>query len=275
MADGFDLLADETRASIVRELAVARREDPQNQAVPFAELRKRVGATDSGRFNYHLGKIRGHFVEAVDDGYRLSVVGMRAAAAVLGGEFGDQPSRDPVTLEERCLRCGNDLVARYEDGLLQVGCGNHHGFADSVPPAMVEDRSLREAVSVFDTKLRREVGMARDGACPLCQGELSWSVIREPDEAPVDFVYAAECERCGHHLGVLPGLLVLDHPAVVAAYRDAGIDVREEHLWTIDCCVPGAADIEQTDPFHVSIEAGPTDDQRFLLDDTGCIVEEP
>lgn len=91
MVDGFDLLADETRASIVRELAVARREDPQNQAVPFAELRKRVGATDSGRFNYHLGKVRSHFVVATDDGYRLSVVGMRAAAAVLGGEFGDQP----------------------------------------------------------------------------------------------------------------------------------------------------------------------------------------
>jgi hypothetical protein len=275
MVDGFDLLADETRASIVRELAVARREDPQNQAVPFAELRKRIGATDSGRFNYHLGKVRGHFVAATDDGYRLSVVGIRAAAAVLGGEFGDQPTRDPVTLEDTCLRCGNDLVARYDDGLLEVGCGNHHGFADSVPPAMVEDRSLREAVDAFDTKLRREVGMARDGACPLCQGAMSWSVVHDPEEAPVEFVYAAECERCGHHLGVLPGLLVLDHPAVVAAYRSAGVDVRAERVWTIDCCVPGAADVARTDPFSAALDAGPNEDLHFRLDETASVVDGP
>ncbi|WP_449271463.1 DUF7351 domain-containing protein [Halobacterium bonnevillei] len=91
----------------------------------------------------------------------------------------------------------------------------------------------------------------------------------------MDFVYVPECGRCGHHLGVPVGLLVLEHPAVVAAYRDAGVDVRERPFWTIDCCVPGAATLVSEDPVRVGIDAGPNGDIRFRLDDNARVVEGP
>ncbi|MFB6270522.1 MAG: winged helix-turn-helix domain-containing protein [Halobacterium sp.] len=275
-SDGFDLLADETRAAILRALAERRQARPRDPSLSFSELRERVGASDSGRFNYHLGKLRGHFVTSSEDGYELSAVGVRAAGSVLGGAFENPPSRDPVTLEDDCGRCGDGLEARYEDGLLRVACGNGHGFADAVPPAAVEDHGLADAVDLLDGKLRGDVALARRGACPLCQGSMTWSLERDlGEDAPVDFVYVPECGRCGHHLGVPTGMLVLDHPAVVAAYHEAGVDVRERPFWTIDCCVPGAADLAATDPVRVAVDAGPDGDLTFVLDDAATVVDAP
>lgn len=274
--DGFDLLADETRAAIVRTLAEARREAPGEPELSFSELRKRVGASDSGRFNYHLGKLRGHFVTEDEAGYSLSAVGVRAAGSIMGGEFDNPPEREPEQLGDDCGRCGDPLVAGYENGLLTVSCGNGHGFADAVPPATVEEHSLEGAVRTFDAKLRGDVALARRGGCPLCHGSMSWSLHRDlNDDAPVDFVYTPECSRCGQRLGVPVGLLVVDHPAVVAAYHEGGVDLRERPFWTIDCCVPGAADLVSEDPVRVSIDAGPEGDQRFLLNDSAEVVDAP
>ncbi|WP_449404315.1 DUF7347 domain-containing protein [Halalkalicoccus subterraneus] len=41
----------------------------------FADLRRRVGVEDSGRFRYHLKQLRGDFVEKANDGYRLTYAG--------------------------------------------------------------------------------------------------------------------------------------------------------------------------------------------------------
>lgn len=74
LADSFDLLADETRLRIVRVLLAA-----EPQALRFSELRDRAGVRDTGRFNYHLGRLRGPFVEKREDGYVLTPVGRRLA----------------------------------------------------------------------------------------------------------------------------------------------------------------------------------------------------
>lgn len=69
----FRLLSDETRLAIVTALADAA------EPVCFSTLRGRVGAADSGRFNYHLGKLRGTLVTKRADGYVLTPAGERAA----------------------------------------------------------------------------------------------------------------------------------------------------------------------------------------------------
>jgi hypothetical protein len=66
----FSLLADETRLGLVRELAAA------DGPVGFADLYSRVGLSDTGRFNYHLGKLRGTMVEkTAGSGYVLTDAG--------------------------------------------------------------------------------------------------------------------------------------------------------------------------------------------------------
>jgi DNA-binding transcriptional ArsR family regulator len=54
----------------------------------FSTLRSRVGVTDSGRFNYHLNRLRETLVRKVDGRYVLTDVGCRVAATLdaVGGE---------------------------------------------------------------------------------------------------------------------------------------------------------------------------------------------
>lgn len=72
LASTFDLLGDETRLRIVQALLAA---DPR--PVRFSELRARVGTRDTGRFNYHLSRLRGDLVEKEEAGYVLTSAGRR------------------------------------------------------------------------------------------------------------------------------------------------------------------------------------------------------
>lgn len=78
----FDLLSDETRLEIVTALDRARR-DSDADGLRFSTLRERVGAVDSGRFNYHLRKLRGTLVRKDGDCYVLTPTGVRMAATVM------------------------------------------------------------------------------------------------------------------------------------------------------------------------------------------------
>jgi putative transposase len=52
--DAFLLLADETRLDIIEHLRCA-----DDSPVPYADLKNELAIHDSGRFNYHLGKLTG------------------------------------------------------------------------------------------------------------------------------------------------------------------------------------------------------------------------
>ncbi|UIO99967.1 helix-turn-helix domain-containing protein [Halobaculum sp. CBA1158] len=112
-ADDLSALASEHRVAILRELAAA------DAPLTFSELRERVGMRDTGRFNYHLGELRGRFVRERDGGYVLGHAGERVvlAAADLdpdgaatlaegrtGGGGGDGEGACPVCGEVDCGR---------------------------------------------------------------------------------------------------------------------------------------------------------------------------
>lgn len=79
--EAFAALGNETRIAIL--LALEGRGD----ALSYSELKRQVGVYDSGRFNYHLDRLLGHFVDGTSDGYRLRDVGRRAAWAVEAETF--------------------------------------------------------------------------------------------------------------------------------------------------------------------------------------------
>jgi len=81
----FSLLSDETRLAIVRELAACRLGESEPR-LSFSALRTRVGIDDAGRFNYHLGRLRGSLVEKGEDGYGLTETG-----AVVGSMLVESP----------------------------------------------------------------------------------------------------------------------------------------------------------------------------------------
>jgi len=83
VSDALELLSDETRLAIVLELA-AEGAVPDDDPMSFSTLRRRVGVRDSGRFNYHLDRLRDRYVEHGPDGYRLTSQGVAVAATVTG-----------------------------------------------------------------------------------------------------------------------------------------------------------------------------------------------
>lgn len=74
------LLADETRIAILRELYAVTANDG-GEGLSFSTLRRRVGVSDSGRFNYHLDQLTGQLVRKTDDRYTLTRVGERLVHA--------------------------------------------------------------------------------------------------------------------------------------------------------------------------------------------------
>ena len=74
----FDLLGNDIRLRIVRELSVAGSDAP----LSFSGLRERVGVEDSGRFNYHLDRLTGPLVCKRPDGYTLTPAGESLAMIV-------------------------------------------------------------------------------------------------------------------------------------------------------------------------------------------------
>lgn len=104
-ADALSALASEHRIAILRELAAA------DEPLSFSALRERIGMRDTGRFNYHLGELRGRFVRERDGGYVLGHAGERVvlAAADLDPEGAASLAegwRDDDGRDDGCPVCG-------------------------------------------------------------------------------------------------------------------------------------------------------------------------
>ncbi|WP_227377732.1 winged helix-turn-helix domain-containing protein [Haladaptatus halobius] len=107
--DALSTLASEHRIAILRALATAEK------PLTFSELRERVGIHDTGRFNYHLSKLRERFVRETDDGYDLGHAGERvilaaadvdpeSARALAEATEGTENDVCPVCNEKECNR---------------------------------------------------------------------------------------------------------------------------------------------------------------------------
>jgi hypothetical protein len=100
--DALSTLASEHRIAILQALATA------DKPLTFLELRERVGIRDTGRFNYHLSKLRERFVRETDDGYDLGHAGERvilAAADVDSASARARTEASESTADEVCPVC--------------------------------------------------------------------------------------------------------------------------------------------------------------------------
>lgn len=113
-ADALATVGNKHRLAILRELAAA--DDP----LPFSELRKQVGISDTGLFNYHLTELCGRFVQQVDGCYELGHAGERVvlAASDLNPEGADALAGTP---DGECPLCGETDC----DRLIHVHLSGH------------------------------------------------------------------------------------------------------------------------------------------------------
>lgn len=202
--EAFAALGDETRLAILKELGTA--EGP----LSFSDLRDRLGSPESSRFNYHLGQLRGHFVDKSEDGYELRRAGETVVEAVLSGAVTADPHMERTPIDEPCHLCGAPIEVRYEQERMAAYCTEcagtygggsapeedlEHGFLGylALPPAGIEGRTPDEAHRTALAWQMSEVLPAAAGVCPRCSATLERSADVCEDHDASEGI----CNSCG------------------------------------------------------------------------------
>jgi hypothetical protein len=193
----FTALSDETRLAILLALWEAYSPAEPDAGTSFSTLRDRVGTPDSGRFNYHLGKLTGRFVREVADGYALTRTGRSLVRTIVAGAGIDEPAMDPTPIDVDCPLCGAQLAVTYESGWLYevcTTCAGAFGGNDDQPdgylagmaldPSGLADRSPDEAWAAARTRAFHDLAAAVDGVCEECSGRMERSLDVCPDHQP-------------------------------------------------------------------------------------------
>ena len=275
-AAAFDALADETRVAILHALVEYRCENPRKPALSFSALRKRVGASDSGRFNYHLGKLRDRFVEKTDDGYVLTFAGEQMATAVLSGAVADDAELGPEPLGDDCPLCGSAVSASYADGHVLVECESDHQILRiPAPPTLVRGRDIETVLAAAVQDAYDAVSMAKRGVCRSCYGHME-STLREGEYGDQTvYGFEAVCERCGERYSSTVALTLFDHPEFVAFLSAHGRDLDEQYPWQLGFVSPEVSpDVVSEEPLRVRVTVELDGDEfAAVVDEAAQVIE--
>ncbi|WP_435359132.1 DUF7351 domain-containing protein [Haloarchaeobius sp. DFWS5] len=226
---GLDLLAEDTRFAILRTLSAHQRDNRDSRALPFAELRKRVSRRDAGNFNYHLQKLCDRFVEHVDDGYRLTYLGMMAYGRLAAGTYAPHESVGPVDLDTACPICDDPMAATYEDCVITVSCPAGHVVPQNfLPPAAATDRDLGEMLDVAALGLVQDAEAALAGVCAFCDGPVDCTLRATDDETGwASHGFAGTCRACGVLFRLSAPAAALVQPDATAFLAAHGANPRD------------------------------------------------
>lgn len=292
----FDVLGHETRLAIIEALAEERRIAWQPTGLTFAELRKRVRVRDAGKFNYHLEKLRGHFVDHREDEYVLTTSGLELAGAVRSGAYTGSGSSFDVELDATCPACSLALHGSSDGELVSIRCPDHGMlYSNTLPPAAMRRRDPDEIIRLADLDSRHELEKANQGTCLHCWGRMSATAPAEipatvverfvdddhdedcPDEYEPggDQVLAKyECQDCHTTVWVPVSVVVATHPAVVAFYYDHGIDIRELDYLDLGFVDGTNGEVVSEDPTRIRVDVELDGDRlELVLDETASVVD--
>lgn len=267
--DAFAILSDGTRIDILRALWEA-----DGQEATFSELRDVVGMRDSGKFNYHLGKLTGRFVEKTDDGYELRPAGQHVVGSVLAGGYTMNADLEPFALKDPCPACGGALTFDYEVERVRIDCADcSYRSAFPVPPGAFADYSTDQFPAVANRYVRTLLTHARNGFCSACEGpvrpELTTFDALAPDEHPPGFgegvAVVYDCDRCEMRTHIALSTVLLDHPRVSAFHYEHGIDVREVPIWKLGTVGGEPQSAMLTDGSAAATVTYPVDDHQLTL----------
>lgn len=177
----FQILANEVRYEILRELSVAS--DP----VPFTTLQERIDVADSGNFNYHLSQLIDQFIEKTSRGYVLRSSGQSVIDAVRMSSLTHEVEIQPRRIDATCPLCGAPQRCGYRGSMLELWCtacsgmsGPQHGDGRLVslafPASGLVGRGLQEAVEVALRWFNAQIIALLDGFCPDCMGPVQMEI---------------------------------------------------------------------------------------------------
>lgn len=290
--DAFTLLGNETRIGILRALWEAHEPYAEDNTVPFSVLYDRVGAEDSGNFNYHLGKLTDHFVRRTDDGYELTAPGFEVVRAVVAGGATENPVLEPTVVDATCVRCGRPIEIAYEDGTTWARCTGCEGywrgeggiFGFSLPPEGLRNRGPD---GIFDATIVYSIHRfetMHNGVCPECGATVDASLDVCEDHDASDGI----CGTCGFYFqGIMT--FVCDSckfawrspsyaaayrcPALISFYYDHGIGHVHSSWEAIRRGLEWHETLLSADPIRLRLTVILDEDELHLtLNDTGIVI---
>nr|WP_245742151.1 winged helix-turn-helix domain-containing protein [Natrinema salaciae] len=201
----------------------------------YAELMDAVDMQDSGKFNYHLGKLRGIYVEKVDDGYVPTAATTALYRTVLAYQPNQDIDRTRFTVDSACPSCGSEPVGTYERGFLSVdcdSCAEWVGFSYPFPKHGFENRSDDDAVRVAHRRCKHHVQLAHSGQCPFCAGPTTSQIRADALEEGNEPTVTIDCDSCSFRVGPRILFLLLLDPSATTALTDIGIDI-DQYEWEL------------------------------------------
>lgn len=300
--ESFQLLNNDTRLATLLALWEAYDPHAATNAVPFSELRERVGVADSGQFNYHLGKLEGPYVRKTESGYALTPMGLKLVGTVIAGT-GRGGSREEQPIDYDCDLCGAPTAIRYEEGWLFHVCTECEGgigrdpeyptgtlFAEPFPPAALANRTPEETFAAGVLRLFQVMAMKMGGLCPRCSGLVERTVgVCEEHAAegvcdacgftsPVRIHWV--CSVCKYRGGSSPAGAMISHPTVVSFYHDHGVEVGygindfEQAKQVLRLMRAHEDELVSTDPLRVVVTVTQGDETlRLTLDESMAVIE--
>lgn len=204
--------------------------------VPFARLRRRSEVDDSGRFNYHPGKLRGTFVRRTDAGYELTYAGRQVIGAIYAGIYTANATVEALPVDGNRPVCDGDLVAAYEGETARIDCAECGEFrnAFSFPPGSLDQFGREELPFAFDRWMRHVMGGVLGGSCHTCAGRMEGRpVVDEPGQwiGGLPAHAGFQCDRCGSTATTSGGAPLIHHPAVAGFLYDHGFEGGRTPSW--------------------------------------------
>lgn len=208
----FEILGKKVRLQILRTLGEA------DEPLAYSELFDRIEYDDSSNFNYHLGRLEGHFIHKTDDGYVLRHAGRRVIEAVLSGAVTESPAVKRTQVDWPCFLCGAPIEVSYREehlGMYCPACGGTRGAGSTIgedwavqptdvlgylnlPPAGVSDRTPAEILETASVWTTTEVMELSRGICPRCSASVEQSLAVCDDHDDTN----GRCESCDQRFGV-------------------------------------------------------------------------
>lgn len=297
--EAFAALGNDVRIEILRTLWEARGDqetkltdpDAPRNTLAFSELHDRVGYETASNFTYHLEQLVGHFVRRTDDRYALTWPGLHLVRSLIAGTVTNPQAVTPTETDAACPICDAPVEVVYFHQLCSLRCTQCAGllpermdrgflFSSALPPGGLTARTTDDILHAAVTYGLHRIASSRSGICPQCSGHVRTSidvcVTHEWPDTGVcpacDRFHLAEvtysCQQChrGRHLpATVP---VFGIPAVVALYRNRGIDHEFASWRSFQRSLRTDEELVDTDPLRLRFSL-PCDDQpQVLVDET-------
>jgi hypothetical protein len=234
--EAFALLGHDLRLEILLAL-LDRWEAAHTEPRRYSELMRAVGLQDSGKFNYHLGKLRGAYLRKTDDGYVPTASATALYRAVLAHRPTETPTRSELDPGVDCPDCGGGLAAGYEREFFTLRCPACEGlvgeFTYPFPKNGLEGRTDREVLRAVYDRARAQIGLARRGQCPDCAGTTTVRLRSPGDPSGAEPPVEIACDTCTWTVRTGMLLPLVTDPQVVRVLSAVGIAVEDAFPWEL------------------------------------------